>query len=158
MMDRSTDYINSFIESIQEELRNNLVPFWLQKSIDTEHGGFVGWMSNEGIIDPVSPKALILNTRLLWTFSALYRFNKDERYRDMARRAYDYLQTFFWDTQHGGAFWLVDYQGNILDDSKKIYGQAFYIYALSEYFLAFSKRAALDRAAPPGAKQRYLGR
>jgi mannobiose 2-epimerase len=147
MMDRSTDYINGFIESIQEEFRNNLMPFWLQKSTDAEHGGFIGWMSNEGIIDPVSPKALILNTRLLWTFSALYRFNKNEQCRDMARRAYNYLQTFFWDTQHGGAFWQVDYQGNTLDDSKKIYGQAFYIYALSEYFLAFSEQAALDRAA-----------
>jgi mannobiose 2-epimerase len=145
-MDRSIDYINSFIQSVQEELQNNLLPFWLQKSTDIEHGGFIGWMSNEGIIDPVSPKALILNTRLLWTFSALYRFNEDERCRELARRAYDYLQTFFWDTQHGGAFWQVNYQGNLLDDSKKIYGQAFYIYALSEYFLAFSEQAALDRA------------
>jgi len=145
-MNKPTDYINSFIESVQEELSNNLLPFWLQKSMDTEHGGFVGWMSNEGIIDTVSPKGLILNTRLLWTFSALYRFNKDERCRDMARRTYDYLQTYFWDLQYGGAFWQVDYQGNLLDDSKKIYGQAFYIYALSEYFLAFSEQASLDRA------------
>ncbi len=147
MMDRPTDYIDSFVKSVQEELRNNLLPFWLQRSTDTEHGGFVGWMSNEGIIDSVSPKGLILNSRLLWTFSALCRFNKDEQCRDMARRAYDYLQTFFWDLQHGGAFWQVDYQGHLLDDTKKIYGQAFYIYALSEYFLAFNEQAALDRAA-----------
>ena len=135
-MERTTDYIDSFIESVLEELRSNLLPFWLQKSTDIQNGGFVGWMSNEGIIDPVSPKGLILNTRLLWTFSALYRFNKDKRCDDMARRAYDYLQTYFWDPQYGGAFWQVDYQGNLLDDSKKIYGQAFYIYALTEYFLA----------------------
>lgn len=29
--------------------------------------------------------------RLLWTFSALYRFNKESQYRNMAERAYDYL-------------------------------------------------------------------
>jgi mannobiose 2-epimerase len=127
-------------------LSNNLLPFWLNKSTDNENSGFVGWMSNEGIIDTVSPKGLILNARLLWTFSALYRFNKDERCRDMAGRAYNYLETYFWDSQQGGVFWQVDYQGNLLDDTKKIYGQAFYIYALSEYFLAFSEQAALDRA------------
>jgi mannobiose 2-epimerase len=57
----------------------------------------------------------------------------------MAHRAYDYIKTYFWDRTYGGAYWLVDYKGNALEMEKKIYGQAFYIYALSEYFLAFSK-------------------
>jgi mannobiose 2-epimerase len=34
----------------------------------------------------------------------------------------------------------------VLDDSKKIYGQAFYIYALAEYYQAFGGPAALARA------------
>jgi mannobiose 2-epimerase len=34
----------------------------------------------------------------------------------------------------------------VLDDSKKIYGQAFYIYALAEYHQAFGGKAALERA------------
>ncbi|MGH7976756.1 MAG: AGE family epimerase/isomerase, partial [Limisphaerales bacterium] len=34
----------------------------------------------------------------------------------------------------------------VIDDSKKIYGQAFYIYALTEFHRAFGSRAALDRA------------
>jgi mannobiose 2-epimerase len=40
----------------------------------------------------------------------------------------------------------LDDRGNCIDDSKKIYGQAFYIYALSEYHQAFNAPAALARA------------
>lgn len=138
--------IQQFSQTIKDELENNLIPFWLERSVDSEYGGFIGQMSNDGKIDPKAPKGLILNTRLLWTFSALYRFNKDNQCRDMARRAYDYLQTHFWDNQHGGAFWLVDFEGRLVDNKKKIYGQAFYIYALAEYYLAFHHDPALQLA------------
>jgi mannobiose 2-epimerase len=64
----------------------------------------------------------------------------------MARRAFDYLNNHFWDRSKGGAFWLLDSRGNPIDDKKKIYGQAFYIYALSEYYQAFEDSSALERA------------
>jgi mannobiose 2-epimerase len=138
--------IQQFSQAVRNELENNLVPFWLEKSVDLEYGGFIGRMSNDGRIDPKAAKGLILNARVLWTFSALYRFNEDNRYLDMVRRAYDYLQTFFWDRSHGGAFWQVDFQGHPLDDKKKIYGQAFYIYALAEYYHAFGGDPVIEIA------------
>jgi len=138
--------IQQFSQAVRNELENNLVPFWLERSADPEYGGFIGQMSNDGTIDSRAPKGLILNARVLWTFSALYRFNKDNRYLDMARRAYDYLETHFWDHSHGGAFWQVDFQGHPMDDKKKIYGQAFYIYALAEYFQAFGGDPAIKLA------------
>ena len=138
--------VQQFSLAVRNELENNLVPFWLERSVDPEYGGFIGQMSNNGIIDPRAPKGLILNARVLWTFAALYRFNKDNRYLDMARRAYDYLETYFWDRSHGGTFWQVDFQGHPLDDKKKIYGQAFYIYALAEYYQAFGGEPAIKIA------------
>ncbi|HCO96592.1 MAG TPA: N-acyl-D-glucosamine 2-epimerase [Phycisphaerales bacterium] len=138
--------IQQFSQAVRDEMENNIIPFWLERSVDSEYGGFIGQMSNDGTIDPTAPKGLILNARLLWTFSALYRFKEDPRYRSMARRAYDYLETYFRDNSHGGAFWQVDFQGQPLDDKKKIYGQAFYIYALAEYHLAFGDGQALQLA------------
>jgi mannobiose 2-epimerase len=138
--------IQQFSQAVKDEMENNLIPFWLERSVDSEYGGFIGQMSNDGTINPKATKGLILNTRLLWTFSALYRFNKDNRCRDMAGRAYDYLETHFWDSRHGGSFWQVDFQGRPLDNKKKIYGQAFYIYALAEHYLAFKNEPALQRA------------
>ena len=64
----------------------------------------------------------------------------------MAERAFDFVMTKFWDTGHGGAYWRLDDRGKVLDDSKKIYGQAFYIYALTEFHRTFGRAAALERA------------
>ena len=138
--------IQQFSAAVRDELENNLVPFWLEKAIDPEHGGFIGQMSNDGTIDSEAPKGLILNTRILWTFSALYRFNQDSRFRETAQLAYDYLEAYFWDTSFGGVFWLLDYKGHPLDNKKKIYGQAFYIYALAEHYQAFEDSSVLERA------------
>ncbi len=142
----SSETLQQFSMAATDELQNNIIPFWLERSVDAEHGGFIGQMSNDGIIDPEAARGLILNTRILWTFSALYRFEQNVQYSDMARRAYDYLETCFLDKSYGGAFWLVDFRGRLLDDKKKIYGQAFYIYALAEYFRAFADSSALQRA------------
>ena len=142
----SEEKVEQFSTAVRNELEKNLVPFWLERAVDAEHGGFIGQMSNDGTIDPEAPKGLILNARILWTFSALYRFNKDPRCQKMARRAFDYLDNHFWDSSEGGAFWLLDFRGHPLDDKKKIYGQAFYIYALAEYYQAVEDSSALERA------------
>lgn len=139
--------LQQFSESVRGELENNLVPFWHERIIDLINGGFIGHMSNDGKINPKALKGLILNARLLWTFSALHRFNQYPRSLSMAQRAYDYLQDHFWDRSYGGTFWQVDFQGRLLDEKKKIYGQAFYIYALAEYYQAVGEPAALQRAA-----------
>jgi mannobiose 2-epimerase len=138
--------IQQFSQAVKNEMENNLITFWLEKSIDYEYGGFIGQISNDGSIDPKAPRGLILNARILWTFSALYRFRQDSRYLEMARRAYDYLETYFWDRSYGGVFWQVDFQGHPLDEKKKIYGQAFYIYALAEYYQAFGNEPAIKLA------------
>ena len=138
--------IQQFSAAVRDELENDLVPFWMERVIDPEHGGFIGQMSNDGTIDPEAPKGLILNTRILWTFSALYRFYQDSRFRETAQLAYDYLEAYFRDTSFGGVFWLLDYKGHPLDNKKKIYGQAFYIYALAEFYQAFEDSSALERA------------
>ena len=52
----------------------------------------------------------------------------------------------FYDDNYGGFYWTVDYKGQPFDDKKKIYGQAFVIYALAEYVRAFGHEKALNKA------------
>jgi cellobiose epimerase len=133
-------------DSIERELHDNLLPFWRERSLDHAGGGFVAEMANNGTLSESASKGLILNARLLWTFSALYRELDDDRDLTLARRAYDYLQKYFHDREHGGYVWRVGKDGSVLDSSKKIYGQAFCIYALSEYYHATGDTAALNAA------------
>ncbi|OHB62357.1 MAG: N-acyl-D-glucosamine 2-epimerase [Planctomycetes bacterium RBG_13_46_10] len=138
--------INSFLKSAQDELQQDILPFWIKYCQDNEYGGFIGRMSNDGTITKDAPKGLVLNARILWTYSAAYRFSKNNEYLEMAKRSFNYLMQHFVDKQHGGAYWLLDYNGKAIDDSKELYGQSFLIYGLAEYFLATGDKAALEKA------------
>lgn len=138
--------IKEFAGRVRTQLLEHIVPFWTGPALDHEAGGWLAWMSNDLRVDRSQPKGLIVNSRILWAFSAVCRAYSQPLYRQMADRALDVVMNRFWDDQHGGAFWRLDSGGSILDDSKKTYGQAFYIYALAEYHLAFGAPRALARA------------
>jgi mannobiose 2-epimerase len=131
---------------IADELENNLLPFWRERVVDDTQGGFVAEMAADGTVCEDAPRGLILHSRLLWTFSALYRRFSDRRDLDLAQRALDILESSFRDQEHGGYFWRVDTSGDPLDRTKKIYGQAFCIYALSEYHRATGEEDPLTAA------------
>ncbi|MDZ7314859.1 MAG: AGE family epimerase/isomerase [candidate division KSB1 bacterium] len=128
------------------ELLENILPFWRSQVIDYQNGGFIGRMSHDLVIDKRAPKGLILNARLLWSYSALYDFTQDSSCLNLARRAYDYLLGNFLDSEYGGAYWMLDVLGAPLDAKKKIYGQAFVIYALAEYYRVFGQEETLAKA------------
>jgi mannobiose 2-epimerase len=133
-------------QRIRDHLFDHILPFWCGPALDQEQGGWLAWLSNDLKADRSQPKGLIVNSRILWAFSAAHRARPEPLYRKMAERAYEVVYHRFWDTQHGGAFWRLDGAGRVLDDSKKCYGQAFYIYALAEYHRAFGAPAAFQRA------------
>jgi mannobiose 2-epimerase len=137
------------LQQILPELKNELsriLDFWSTKAVDLEFGGFVGQINSSGEIIPNATKGVVLNTRLLWTFSAAYRNIGNKLYLEMANRAYDYLLKYFWDKKEGGLFWECDYLGNPLDTRKQAYAQGFGVYAFSEYFLATGSEEGLEYA------------
>lgn len=136
----------TWLADVRSELLDDILPFWRRHSVDEQHGGFIAEMSNDLRLKPDAPKGLILNTRILWTFSAAYRYTHNPEDRDLAHRAFDYLLRHFLDRKHGGFFWRLNPDGSVLDDKKKIYGQAFCIYALAEYYRMFEDPEALNQA------------
>jgi mannobiose 2-epimerase len=142
----NTNDLKDFSQRVSDQLFGHLMPFWSGPALDHEQGGWMGWLSNELKPDRTQPKGLIVNCRILWAFSAVHRARPEALFQGMADRALDFVMNRFWDAQHGGAFWQLDDAGRVRDDSKKIYGQAFYIYALAEYYQAFAAPAALARA------------
>jgi mannobiose 2-epimerase len=133
-------------QRVETELLTNILPFWLEHTIDEQYGGFRGQIANDLTIEPFAPKGLILNARILWTFSKAFSVYGDEIYRRTARRAYDYISQHFWDSEFHGVFWLLDYLGRPVESKKRIYGQAFTVYSLAEYCRAAGDEDALTRA------------
>lgn len=138
--------VQQWKEQLQSELQDNILQFWIQKTVDREHGGFIGEMDQHHQINKQSDKGLVLNARILWSFASAYRLLPSPEYMEMADRAYDYLKTYFMDQEHGGFFWMVDYLGQPSQDKKQVYGQAFVMYAFAEYYRATGRQEALDLA------------
>lgn len=130
--------LHGYKNELEEELQNILV-YWKTQPIDKEHGGFYGRIDCNGRVDPVATKGAVLNTRILWTFSAAFLHTKDASLLSIAHRAYEYLIDHFIDQKHGGLYWSVHHDGTPADTKKQVYAIAFAIYALSEYYQATHK-------------------
>jgi cellobiose epimerase len=138
--------LTEFADKVRTQLLGHILPFWCGPALDHDQGGWMAWLSNDLQPDRAQPKGLIVNARILWAFSAAYRAFPEPIFQQMADRALRIVMNDFWDQDHGGAFWQLDGEGRLRDDSKKTYGQAFYIYALVEHHLAFESSATLERA------------
>lgn len=130
---------------IRQELTGNILPFWMRHAVDRENGGFYGAIGCNLEVEKEAPRASVVNTRILWTFSAAARL-LGEDYRETADWAYDYIVENFWDDDHGGVYWMLDWGGVPLSDRKQIYAQAFAAYAFSEYFRATGVHESLELA------------
>ena len=126
-------------------VRENILPFW-QSIADEENGGFYGEADFYGSVNKTADKGCILNSRILWTFSAAYRAFGDEAYKTCAACALAFLSDAFLDKEHGGLYWLADHTGRALNARKQFYNIAFGIYALSEYYLASGDQSSLELA------------
>ncbi|MCZ8517886.1 MULTISPECIES: AGE family epimerase/isomerase [Paenibacillus] len=136
----------SWLPQVEKEVKDNILGFWLKYTVDSKNGGFLGEIRSDLTLVEDAEKALVLNTRILWTFSSAYRIFGDAAYLEAAHRAYAYLTAHFTDREHGGLFWSVDAQGRPAQTKKQVYGQAFAIYAYSEYYRAAAVPEALEKA------------
>ncbi len=137
---------SDLLHAIEADLRGNVLPFWIKHVMDHRARTFHGELSNDLTVDPAVERGALLVSRILWTYSAAHRHYGNAAYREMADFAYDDLVARYHDPVHGGFYWSIKPDGGVSRDRKQIYGQAFAIYALSEYHAATGRREPLDHA------------
>jgi mannobiose 2-epimerase len=145
----STPDIPAVLEKFHAEIAGELDhihDYWSRFSIDGEKGGFVGKVDNGNNQIPAAAKGAVLNTRILWTFSAAYPLTGNPAHLAIADRAFCYIRDHFTDTRHGGLFWSLDADGHALDTHKQVYAQSFGIYGMSEYYRSTRNEQALALA------------
>lgn len=126
---------------LEQELRDDILRFWAEHVPSEADEGFIGEIGADLSVHADADRSLVLNARILWTFSAAYRRYAEASYLETADRAYRYLRKHFRDGEHGGYYWMVHANGKPSETKKQVYGQSFVIYALSEYALALDVRA-----------------
>jgi len=137
------------IEKISVSLANelqNILNYWSTNTVDEINGGFVGERDHYNNLIPNASKGIVLNSRVLWAFSAASNHYKSNEYKDLCDRSYLYLKSSFKDEKFGGVYWELDAKGNPINTRKQVYAQAFMIYALSEYYLFSKNKEALNWA------------
>ena len=146
MNQQETDKIRYFEKFALDQLENFILPFWRKYTIDNEQGGFYGQINNDMSIVKEAEKGQVLNARILWTFSAVYRQYKNAADLKLAQRAYEYVTSHFYDASYGGYYWSLNPDGSPKDTKKQIYAQAFVIYSLAEYYKITNDPEVLNKA------------
>ncbi len=140
--------LNLIREELEEHLFNGIIPFWAERGVDNEFGGYLTCFDKNGTLDEKdSDKYIIMQTRMIWGFSLFYKLCPAKKeYLIAAQQGVDFFIKHFWDEEHGGWFWKTKRDGVLVDNGKVVYGQSFAIYALSEYYLATNDARGLQYA------------
>jgi len=136
-------------KDLSEFLRDKLIPFWLERSVDTQYGGYLTSFDENGELFGDLEKNIVTQSRMVWGFSHLIPFAREEdkaSMKEAAAQGVRFLIERFWDPEFGGFYWLLHRDATIKDPAKLTYGQGFAIYALAEYYMMSKDRKALDYA------------
>ena len=136
---------NNFLDKITAEL-HSILDYWETNAIDEKFGGFIGEIDFKEEKKDLADKGSVLNARILWTFSAAYPVTKNPNHLAIAERAFHYINKYFYDSEFGGIFWSINYDGTPKDTKNQIYALAFNIYGVTEFYKISHNQEALQLA------------
>lgn len=134
---------------LERMLLDNILKFWYPQTLDLGHGGYRLNHDERGAWKGEAPKALVTQARMVWFFARMARAGYGDRKKmlDAADHGYRFLTERMRDARHGGFYWRVDAKGERpLAAEKHLYGQAFALYALSEYAMASGRKDVRQEA------------
>lgn len=144
----SGDTLTSYAREFKRVLESQILPYWLSTGQDLQYGGYILADDGRGNRHAIE-KHLVSQTRMLWTFSHVWLNGYTDTNRsslEAATQGFRFLQKHFRDPVYGGYYWKTDLAGRVTDDRKILYGQAFTIYALVEYYRASGESEPLQAA------------
>ena len=127
--------INKLKNQYKDELLNNVVPFWLNKSQDKEHGGYFTCLRGNGDVFDTD-KFIWLQARQVWMFSMLYnKVEKRQEWLDCALQGAEFLKKHGHDGNYNWYFSL-NREGKPLTAPYNIFSYTFAAMAFGQLNLA----------------------
>lgn len=161
-----TATIQEYKDYLSMELTEHSLPYW-HSLVDEVNGGYLVepgelrcrlWVQQlerdvygnaDFSVRLAGTKFLVETARLIYVFSVAHLNGIEADGYDnyeAATTGLEFLLEHFKDTEYGGFFWGTDEVGNVLDDRKYLYGEAFGLISLSTYFRAFGDVSAREAA------------
>jgi mannobiose 2-epimerase len=133
---------------LERILSQNIIPFWYPQCLDLEQGGYRLNHDIHGQWQGNVNKRLVTQARTLYFFSYLARTPYGSHaHLAAAKHGYEFLRNKLWDQEFDGFYWEVDPSGKRATmPNKHLYGQAFGLYALSEYAITSGDSSAVELA------------
>lgn len=129
----------------KDELMNNVLPFWLEKSQDYEFGGYFTCLDRQGNVFDTD-KFIWLQCREVWMFSMLYnKVEKRQEWLDCAVQGAEFLKKYGHDGHYNWYFSL-DRTGRPLVEPYNIFSYTFATMAFGQLSLATGKQEYADIA------------
>ena len=117
-MDDMTKRLQKAKRELQDCLSNRIIPFWLDRSVDEEYGGYLTCFDADGKYTGNGTKYIVTQSRMVWGFSNLREFARSqdlERVEHAARQGAEFLMNAFWDDKYQGYNWQLNRDGSIAD-------------------------------------------
>lgn len=132
-------------EQYKSELLDKVVPFWLEKSQDLEHGGYFTCLERNGDVFDTD-KFVWLQGREVWMFATLYnKVEKRREWLDCAIQGAEFLKKHGHDGNLNWYFAL-DREGNPLVEPYNIFSYTFAVIALGQLSIATGNQEYADIA------------
>lgn len=127
------------------ELLDNVIPFWLQNSIDKECGGFFTCLERDGKVFDTD-KFIWLQARQVWMFASLYNnVLKRKEWLDCAINGAEYLKKYGHDGSYNWYFSLTR-EGKPLIEPYNIFSYTFATIAFGQLSKATNSKMYADIA------------
>ena len=125
--------IDDLIDLYKDELLNNVIPFWLNKSGDKEYGGYFTCLDQEGKIFDTD-KFVWLQCRQVWCFSMLYnQVEHKQEWLNFAIQGADFLQKHGKDAK-GNWYFSLTREGWPLTQPHSIFSDCFASMAFGQLY------------------------
>jgi N-acylglucosamine 2-epimerase len=128
----------------ETHLRQQVLPFWMDRCIDWQHGGINNIVQDDGVVTSTD-KFTWSQGRALWTFSAMYNhLDGNVKWLEVARNIAALLPKARMDD--GRWAFCLHQDGSVAAPPQSVYVDAFVAAGLIEYARATSEAWALDMA------------
>lgn len=135
----------TYAAKYRDELLENVLPFWLKNSRDTEGGGFFTCLNRDGSVFDTD-KFIWLQGRQVWLFSMLYNeVEKRQEWLDFALHGADFLEKYG-RAADGTWYFSTTRHGQPLVEPYNIFSDCFATQAFGQLYKATGKQRYADIA------------
>ena len=138
-------YLAYWADRYQDDLKENILPFWLKHGLDRVHGGVYTCVDRDG--------ALIDSTKSVWFqgrfgFICAYAYNNieaNEEWLRASKSCVDFIEQHCFDTD-GRMYFEVTAEGKPVRKRRYVFSECFAAIAMSEYAIASGDRSYAEKA------------